>query len=236
VLFALAMSMSAGAWVATAIALVVLVVATILQQTHGKVRILLFVLAALALAAAVVLMPLIQELVLWLQTDVLGKDEGLTGRDEIWPVAREVMAARPVLGLGWGAFWHESNPDAMRIYRWAEIPQLSGFNFHNEYLDVGVQLGLVGLTLMIALMAFTALRLVTMLLAGKNPEAPVFLALFAYLVSRSGVETSLLGAGIFAMLYSICMARACFGQAVSLRPPAVAPVLPPLANPLSLPR
>lgn len=67
-------------------------------------------------------------------SSVLGRDETLTGRTEVWA---EVMPARdrqPLLGYGFGSFWTDAR---RQLY---DIPTA-----HNGYLDILLEVGEVGL-------------------------------------------------------------------------------------------
>jgi exopolysaccharide production protein ExoQ len=70
---------------------------------------------------------------------ILGRDATLTGRsDLIWPVLAPIAWQNPVLGLGYGAFWIKPVPDLT----------LDVNEAHNGYLDVFLELGIVGLVLL----------------------------------------------------------------------------------------
>jgi exopolysaccharide production protein ExoQ len=79
---------------------------------------------------------------------LLGRDPTLTGRsDLIWDVLLPVAWHNPVLGLGYGAFWIKQVPGLTLDINEA----------HNGYLDVLLELGVVGLILM-ALVVWTYFR------------------------------------------------------------------------------
>lgn len=81
-------------------------------------------------------------------TDVLlllGRDATFTGRTYIWHAVEQVSGREPVFGYGWGGVWGGS---------WVEkyVNGLAGFRVphaHSGYLDLRVQLGFVGLALVI---------------------------------------------------------------------------------------
>lgn len=75
----------------------------------------------------------------------LGRSVTLTGRTEVWdPVMREI-GEQPVFGLGWGGVWRET-PTTLQIWREARF---DAYYAHNAYLDVALQVGLVGLLLLL---------------------------------------------------------------------------------------
>jgi len=64
----------------------------------------------------------------------LGRDDTLTGRTEVWAAVLPATKQQPLLGYGFGSFW----TDARREFY--EIPTA-----HNGYLDILLELGVVGL-------------------------------------------------------------------------------------------
>jgi O-antigen ligase len=67
-------------------------------------------------------------------SSLLGRDETLTGRTEVWSAVMHAMNERPLLGYGFGSFWTDARRD---LY---EIPTA-----HSGYLDILLELGEVGL-------------------------------------------------------------------------------------------
>jgi O-antigen ligase len=73
--------------------------------------------------------------------DLLGKDQTLTGRTDLWPFVTDCIAERPMLGWGYLAFWSPSNPRAGKIsdaVGW-DVPEA-----HNGMLDFMLQIGMIG--------------------------------------------------------------------------------------------
>lgn len=68
-----------------------------------------------------------------------GRDETLTGRDEIWDILIPVAMKNPVLGVGYGGYWIEP----LQLG-----PKLTVNEAHNGYIDVFIELGAVGLILL----------------------------------------------------------------------------------------
>jgi exopolysaccharide production protein ExoQ len=76
-------------------------------------------------------------------TELLGRNSSLTGRVKIWTMAMAAIAMKPILGYGYNAFWNVS-PESMRIdvaLNWM-VPHA-----HNAYIEMALELGLVGLVL-----------------------------------------------------------------------------------------
>ena len=81
---------------------------------------------------------------------LLGKDATLTGRVMLWDAAMSQIAERPLLGAGFAAFW--ATAIDWQTYLVMNVMGNIG-HFHNTFLEVGVQLGFLGLAAAI----FTAL-------------------------------------------------------------------------------
>lgn len=84
-----------------------------------------------------------------------GKDTTLTGRTDLWPLVIQMIERHPILGYGYQGFWQGWNSPAGEI--WANY----GWNAphaHNGFLDLTLELGLVGLGLFL-FEAFTILLL-----------------------------------------------------------------------------
>ena len=73
----------------------------------------------------------------------LGKDTTLTGRTVLWQFGLDQIRATPVIGIGYKAYWESAATSA--AYLRFVIGQELWF-FHNNFVDVGVAFGGVGLT------------------------------------------------------------------------------------------
>jgi exopolysaccharide production protein ExoQ len=76
----------------------------------------------------------------------LGRDSTLTGRTDVWPAVVEQIGERPLLGLGWNGAWRDGLPDTQRMWRAAGFKM---YHSHDGYLDMMLQLGLVGLAVLV---------------------------------------------------------------------------------------
>ena len=87
--------------------------------------------------------------------DLLGKSDDLTGRLDIWDAVTGLAAQRPVFGWGWVSFW------APWVAPFDDLVTRNGviqLHAHNAWLDVWLQLGVVGLLVFGALVVTTAIR------------------------------------------------------------------------------
>jgi len=79
--------------------------------------------------------PFIGELSLLDVSSLLGRDETLTGRSEIWEVLVPYAMKKPIWGYGFGGFWTDAIRDATSSHA------------HNGYLDIILNMGFFGLLL-----------------------------------------------------------------------------------------
>jgi exopolysaccharide production protein ExoQ len=118
-----------------------------------------------------------------------GKNATLTGRTYLWSQGLAAAAQAPLLGVGYQGYWVEGFPEAERL--WAEfyITAHTGFHFHNTYVEVLVELGVVGVLLLaLVLIRTTAGYLVRFLDNRDDVAARIMLGLLAMLLMRSLVE------------------------------------------------
>jgi O-antigen ligase len=81
--------------------------------------------------------------------ELLGRDPTLTGRTEMW---KELMNfdINPVLGAGFDGYWEGERLDIMWDRHWWKPNQA-----HNGYIEIYLDLGLMGLFLLIGVLATT---------------------------------------------------------------------------------
>jgi exopolysaccharide production protein ExoQ len=90
----------------------------------------------------------------------LGRDATLTGRTGIWDTLIGKVSLRPWLGYGYRGFWQGMDGDSADIYYNLGFMVASA---HNGYLDVALELGLVGLALFVATIVQSFSRAITWL-------------------------------------------------------------------------
>ena len=77
----------------------------------------------------------------------VGKDVTLTGRTFLWSEGIQTGMQNPVLGVGYAAFWVPGTLEAEKIWLHFDIAGRTGFHFHNLFINLFVELGLVGCVL-----------------------------------------------------------------------------------------
>jgi O-antigen ligase len=90
----------------------------------------------------------------WVLTAIFG-DPTLTQRTTIWSALLQNLRERPLLGVGWAAFWdvgekfNPINAPENAFFRDASLINTA----HNGYIDMMLQTGLIGLTLKLLVIA-----------------------------------------------------------------------------------
>jgi exopolysaccharide production protein ExoQ len=144
-------------------------------------------------------------LYIWLRTNLdallgsMGKDTTLTGRGDLWPLVLNEIWKRPWQGYGYGAFWGGWNSEASGIWYASGWPAP---NSHNGFLDVWLQLGILGLFLL-ALSLFATL--IRALLSIRHTTTSTWLWPLLYinymLLANLGETTLMIQNDIFWVLY-----------------------------------
>jgi O-antigen ligase len=87
---------------------------------------------------------------------LLGKSGTLTGRTKIWGAVISLAEQRPVTGWGWMTYWVPNTPPYNKpVFNIGGIQYLQA---HDAWLDIWVQLGIVGLIVFAALVISTLVR------------------------------------------------------------------------------
>ena len=204
---------SASATTSIALLLVTMPSLVALGRMNQPTRIALVALLVLMLAVAFFFLPEIVAAIADLRGNVLKKDATLTGRTYLWQFAGRLTAERPWMGHGYGAFWRLGNLDAEALWRWGGIANRGGFNFHNAYIEMGVDLGFLGQFILYA--SCVVIAVLGVLRQVFRPSAPVafFLSLQIVVYIRSYAETGLIAP--FSLLTILWVGTAVY--AVSLK-------------------
>ncbi len=145
----------------------------------GSRRLPPFIKPAMALAGLLggVLLILAYPLVL----EALGRDASLTGRDQIWQFTLDRWEQRPWLGYGFRAFWTaDYNRGLIASNFWAKYDQS-----HNGYLQILLDLGLVGLGLFLTWLISVLARSLRLL---GDPDLRMWISLWAAFIVYSFTE------------------------------------------------
>jgi exopolysaccharide production protein ExoQ len=141
------------------------------------------------------------------------KDPTLTGRTYLWQRAADLIAEKPLLGKGFGAFWLQGNPDAEGMWRYAGIVERSGFSFHNTVIEILVVLGWMG----IFVLGLVALTGVVVLLRRVMTRPNLPLCFWSSIAVYEFVRMPIEAIGTAPFYYSTVLLFAAFGAALAPR-------------------
>jgi exopolysaccharide production protein ExoQ len=130
--------------------------------------------------------------------DVLGKSLTLNGRQAVWEHLFSRIAERPWLGYGLDAFW--KNSDEI----WLAQNSLHWFSghAHSGFIDITLQLGLVGLSLFVLSFILILIRVIYLLEVTKRIEYFLMLSFLVVMFSSQfSVGLSILNRNIFWCFY-----------------------------------
>ncbi|HEX2081433.1 MAG TPA: O-antigen ligase family protein [Longimicrobium sp.] len=129
--------------------------------------------------------------------DLFGKDATLTGRTELWEYAAATIGDRMWYGYGYGAFWQVSTR-AQGIY--AAIGW-DAWHAHNGLLELGLNLGVIGIVVFLAGYFLGLLRGTSALLCGAREEGIWILGFLTFVLLGNLTESAILEQNAYWMLY-----------------------------------
>jgi exopolysaccharide production protein ExoQ len=181
----LALTRSSTVFVAAAAVAVVCLFAWFARRGSGARRVgtavaLVAFTAAAAVGAVVFRRPLL---------GLLGKSDDLTNRFDIWAIVANLAAQRPVAGWGWISYW------APWVEPYNDLVVIKGVTYyqaHNAWLDIFLQLGIIGLVVIGLLVLTTIVRTWSFALDGPKDAALVPAALLVAILVQSLAESRLL--------------------------------------------
>ena len=130
---------------------------------------------------------------------MLGKDITLTGRTVLWEAAWEAIWQRPWLGYGYSAFWLGWQGGSAAVWTAAgwESP-----HSHNGFLDLWLELGLLGVTILLVGLATAGRRAVAAIRSAPRAETLWPVLLLSVILVYSFTESVILRQNsIFWVLY-----------------------------------
>jgi exopolysaccharide production protein ExoQ len=146
-LMAIVLSRAATSYLLTAVYIAYALTLRVVRGFRKKDYFVAFILLFVAFAAVTAVIILQPDFLIGL----LGKDATLTGRTEIWDAVMGSIAKQPLFGYGYQAFWLGFKGESYRIIltvTWALGQAQNGF------LDVTLEMGVVGLIIVLLLFAF----------------------------------------------------------------------------------
>ena len=115
-------------------------------------------------------------------TSFLGKDPMLTGRVPLWILSSVMALRQPWLGYGYNAFWL---PDETYVQRIWSILKWEPPHAHNGFLELWLELGVVGVGLFLLVFSRYIIKTLAFLRSNSEPWAawPATFLLFLFLAN-----------------------------------------------------
>jgi exopolysaccharide production protein ExoQ len=218
------LSRSGGATVSILISALLFPLFAVLTLFKPRGRLIISALGIIAFGAALLFHQEVQNSISNFRSEVLEKNETLNGRTTLWAIAHHLWAEKPLLGHGYAAFWRHGNLEAEALWRTFGITARRGFNFHNVFVETRVDLGLVGLAILVLTLAIAAILMISRQLRAPSIPGAFLLSAFCVLIVRSTIEIGLFSE--FNMLTLIWVAGAVYAtrDERAARPPIRRPV------------
>jgi exopolysaccharide production protein ExoQ len=130
----------------------------------------------------------------------MGKDMTLTGRTDLWSESLISVGEKPWFGYGLGGFWQGLQGESeviLQVMQW-DVP-----HSHNGFIDILLDLGIVGLGLFVICFTTTYLRALFHMRQGDRFEY-IFPGLFlTFLLMTNLTESSFFRQGFMMLLFTV---------------------------------
>jgi O-antigen ligase len=167
-----------------------------------------FVSVILFMILSICITILVTENLEFIVVDTLNKDLTLTGRTDFWPIIVDKINHRPLLGYGIAGFWQpwrgSDDPGSEII---VAATQFQPPHAHNGFLDLGLELGWLGVSLYALSFFNNVAKAVVYLGRTRLPEAGLPLLLLTYTLMTNLTETGLVGATSIWFWYVVTTVR-----------------------------
>lgn len=181
--FCLLLAHSATPVAVLAVAVLTLIATRVLRNAHPTVLALSPLLAGAILIGIAVLVFKLSYV-----APVFGRNAELSGRTLIWHFALQMAWARPLAGYGYGAFWAgENSPGSVFWY----LTHVAATHAHNGYLQAWLDVGVIGLSLLVSAVVLTLYKLAWLLRYVREPFVPWAFAYLAFICATNVTESTL---------------------------------------------
>jgi len=179
------LAQSAGMFVATLLISFAAAVAIVAEGKTPNVRHKVYARALLILSAIAALAAVFHTQLF----DLLGRSPDASGRFDIWQKVFSLVTEKPIEGWGWIGYWIPG------VEPWEGLIEINGvpmYQAHNALLDIWVQLGVVGLAVMLWLLIQSFVRLWRIAVRHTSPLYLYPLFVFLVIAAQSLTESRLL--------------------------------------------
>lgn len=179
------LAQSAGMFVATMLVSFAAAIAIIAEGKAASIRRKVYAAALLLLGFLAAIAAIFHEAIF----DLLGRSPDASGRFYIWEKVLVLIQERPIEGWGWIGYWI---PGVEPWEGLVEINSVPMYQAHNALLDTWVQLGIVGLFVMLWLLIQSFVRLWHIAVRHTSPLYLYPLFIFLVIAAQSLTESRLL--------------------------------------------
>ncbi|MGB7240881.1 MAG: O-antigen ligase family protein [Sulfitobacter sp.] len=147
--------------------------------------------AVVFISALIVLLAVINaDALIRILLETTGKDLTLTGRTDLWQIAREFIAEKPAFGLGYRAFWVRGNPSAEALWFMFGVESGAGFSFHNTYYSNAVEIGIAGVMMQVFVLYSAAILTGLWAIRTRDTDATLLFSLVMMAIMQSFIEVT----------------------------------------------
>lgn len=201
-IYALMISESATSLVSLMGAMAALAAALVVQRLSRAFRMGLMLAPLVALPAIAIIASIMEADDF---ASLMGRDTTLTGRTDLWLAGLSVFSDAPILGVGYQAFWQPGVPLAEQLWRDFYILNTVGFHFHNTYIGVLADLGIMGMAFFLLPLGSALIGAIRQIHRGDdNRVGAIGLSFVILLLIRSIAEIDVFSAytiGTFLFFY-----------------------------------
>ena len=156
---------------------------------HPQQLIIFFILILVPVISSIVLLEVFGQSVVAAGIEVSGRDSTLTGRTDLWSDVLKIAHNSPIFGVGYGSFWIGNTHNLWAKHFWGPTQG------HNGYIDVYLELGIIGL-LLLAGLVISAYRSVLRLLADNFEYGAIHFTWLTVVLLYNITESSFLRGGV----------------------------------------
>lgn len=120
---------------------------------------------------------------------LIGKTPDMTGRSELWAAVLGLIGQKPWLGWGWIGYWQ---PGVKPFDGLFVRDGITYYQAHSIYLDFLVQIGIVGLLLLLAMLVTGFIKLWRLAVRQSNPIYAWPVLIFLGLVMQNVLESRMI--------------------------------------------
>lgn len=133
----------------------------------------------------------------------LGKSPDMTGRSDLWALVIKLIEQKPLAGWGWIGYWQPG----VKPYDGLFVREgVTYYQAHDIFLDFAVQIGFIGLALLVATMVVTFIKLWRLAVRHSHPLYAWPLFIFLSLIAHNILESRLI-IEIGWILFVVCVVK-----------------------------